>query len=140
MPWSDIPPEGEILKAKAIELGINESRILLSETAVNTAEEAEEVAQLMIAHNIERVLLVTSSFHMPRAKFLFDRQKIDSEPFTVDFRATGKKLTWLSFLPNAVDFNTSSGIREYIGGFIIELNLLESTCHPCNQACLSIEL
>ena len=72
----------------------------------------------MSAHNIERVLLVTSSFHMPRAKFLFDNQKIDSVPFAVDFRATGKKLTWLSFLPNAVDFgNTSSGIREYIGRF-----------------------
>ena len=118
VPWSVIPPEGEILRAKAIELGINESRILLSDVAVNTAEEAEVVAQLMSAHNIERVLLVTSSFHMPRAKFLFDNQKIDSVPFAVDYRATGKKLTWLSFLPNAVDFgNTSSGIREYIGRF-----------------------
>ena len=104
------------MKAKAIELGINESRILLSDLAMNTAEEARVVAQLMSVHEIERVLLVTSSFHMPRAKFLFDRQNIESVPFAVDFKATGKKLTWLSFLPNAVNFGrTSSGIREYIG-------------------------
>ena len=116
MPWSNIPPEGELLKAKAIELGINESQILLSDLAMNTAEEARVVAQLMSLHKIEKVLLVTSSFHMPRAKFLFDRQNIESVPFAVDFKATGKKLTWLSFLPNAVNFGrTSSGIREYIG-------------------------
>lgn len=118
VPWNNTPPEGELLKAKAIELGIDESQIFLSELAVNTAEEARVVAQLMKMHKIERVLLVTSSFHMPRAKFLFDKQSIDSVPFAVDFKATRKKLTWLSFLPNAVDFGrTSSGIREYIGRF-----------------------
>ena len=74
MPWSDIPPEGEILKA--VDGTRNKQfRILLSEMAVNTAEEVEVVALLMGAHNIKRVVLVTSSFHMPRAKFCLTIRK-----------------------------------------------------------------
>ena len=53
-------------------LGINEARILLTDTVANTADEAAAVAELMNMHKIRRILLVTSSFHMPRAKLLFD--------------------------------------------------------------------
>ena len=49
-------------------------------------------------------------------KLLFDKQEIDSVAFAVDFRATGKDLNWLSFLPSSKGFKrTSEGIREYIG-------------------------
>ena len=116
MPWSNLPDEGELLKAKAVKLGINESQILLSDTVANTADEAAAVAQLMKMHQIKRILLITSSFHMPRAKLLFDKQEIDSAAFAVDFKATGKDLNWLSFLPSSNGFKrTSEGIREYIG-------------------------
>ena len=116
MPWSSLPAEGELLKAKAVELGINASQILLSNTVANTADEATAVAQLMNMQQIKRILLITSSFHMPRAKLLFDKQGIDSSTFAVDFKATGQTLSWLSFLPSAIGFSrTSEGIREYIG-------------------------
>ena len=116
MPWSNIPPEGELLKKKAVELGVNESHILLSDIVENTAEEAVAVARLMRANGIDRILLVTSSFHMPRAKLLFDQQGVKSMPFPVDFKATGKTSNWLSFVPSASGFGrTSSGVREYIG-------------------------
>ena len=116
VPWSNIAPEGELLKKKAVELGVDESDILLSDIVENTAEEAVAVAQLIRASGINRILLVTSSFHMPRAKLLFDKQEIDSVAFAVDFRATGQTLSWLSFMPSASGFSrTSAGIREYIG-------------------------
>jgi uncharacterized SAM-binding protein YcdF (DUF218 family) len=116
VPWSSLPAEGELLKAKAVELGINESQILLSSIVANTAEEAEAVAKLISVNGIKRIVLITSSFHMPRAKLLFDKQGIDSVPFAIDFKATGKPRTWLSFLPSASGFSrTSEGIREYIG-------------------------
>ena len=122
MPWSNLPDEGELLKAKAVELGINESQILLSDTVANTADEATAVAQLMKMHQIKRILLITSSFHMPRAKLLFDKQGIDSVPFAIDFKSTGQTLSWLSFLPSASGFSrTSEGIREYIGRLYYKL-------------------
>ena len=122
MPWSTLPAEGELLKAKAVELGINESQILLSDSVANTAEEAEAVAQLIAANGIKRIVLITSSFHMPRAKRLFDNQGIDSVPFATDFKATGQTLSWLSFLPSSSGFSgTSEGIREYIGRLYYKL-------------------
>ena len=97
-------------------LGINEAKILLTDTVANTADEAAAVAELMNMHKIRRILLVTSSFHMPRAKLLFDKQKIDSVAFAVDFKAKGKFPNWLLFLPSSDSFKlTSEGIREYIG-------------------------
>ena len=62
MPWSDLPAEGELLKARAVNLGINEAKILLTDTVANTADEAAAVAELMNMHKIRRILLVTSSF------------------------------------------------------------------------------
>ena len=122
MPWSSLPAEGELVKSKAVELGINESQILLSKTVANTAEEAEAVAQLISANGIKRIVLITSSFHMPRAKLLFDKQGIDSAPFATDFKAIGQTLSWLSFLPSASGFSrTSEGIKEYIGRFYYKL-------------------
>ena len=122
MPWSNLPAEGELLKIKAIEMGVDETQIILSDNVSNTAEEALAVKQLMENNGILRILLITSSFHMPRAKLLFDRQGIDSDTFPVDFRATGRDFSWLSFLPSASGFSkTSGGIREYIGRLYYEL-------------------
>ena len=110
------------MRAKAIELGINESQILLSNIVANTEEEAEAVVQLMSDYGLKTIILITSSFHMPRAKLLFDKQGIESEPYATDFKATGKTLSWLSFLPNATGFKqTSEGVREYIGRLYYKL-------------------
>lgn len=116
MPWSNTPPEGELLRQKAIEMGVKPSRILLTDEVANTADEAREVKKLVDAQGIASVVIVTSSFHMPRVKLLFDHAGVISEAFPTDFKAANDELTWLSFVPNAKSFGrTSSGIREYIG-------------------------
>ena len=122
LPWRNLPAEGELLKIKAIEVGLDVTQIILSDTVSNTAEEALVVKELMEENGINKILLITSSFHMPSAKLLFDRQGIDSDTFPVDFKATGRGFNWLSFLPSAGGFGlTSGGIREYIGRLYYEL-------------------
>ena len=64
LPWSNSPPEGEILKRKAIELGIPENKIILTKIAANTFEEAEAIKELLTVDNINKVIIVTSSFHI----------------------------------------------------------------------------
>ena len=86
----------------------------------NVSEEATEEAMAVKAvirsEGIKSILLVTSSFHMPRAELLFRQQGIDLETFPVDFRALGHSVNWLHFLPSAAGFDkTSQGIREFIG-------------------------
>ena len=118
MPWSDSPPEGEILKQKALEMGISSDRILLTSIVSNTAEESLAVKDLMAEYGLTKIILVTSSFHLPRAKLLFDKAGVDTYPYPTDFKAASRDVTWLHFIPSADAFrDTSYGIREYIGRF-----------------------
>ena len=118
MPWSDSPPEGEMLKQKALEMGISSDQILLTSIVSNTAEESLAVKELMAEYGLTKIILVTSSFHLPRAKLLFDKAGVDTFPYPTDFKAASRDVTWLHFIPSADAFrNTSSGIREYIGRF-----------------------
>ena len=116
MPWSNSMPEGEVLRESAIDFGIPPDKILLTSVVSNTAEEAVAVKTLINSERIKSILLVTSSFHMPRAELLFRQQGIALETFPVDFKALGHHINWLHFLPSAEGLNrTSQGIREYLG-------------------------
>ena len=116
MPWSESPPEGELLKQKALEMGIFPEQILLTSIVSNTAEESVAVKDLMAERQLNKIILVTSSFHMPRAKLLFDQAGVETYPYPTDFKAASRNMTWLHFIPSADALrNTSSGIREYLG-------------------------
>ena len=66
----------------------------------------------------KQILLVTSAFHMNRAKKLFERQGFIIHPFPVDFK-TSTISTWKNpskWIPNAQSLSMSSiAIREIIG-------------------------
>ena len=115
MPWSDSPPEGEVLRLKALKMGIPEANILLTGKAANTADEAIQVKKLLQQEGLNHIILVTSSFHMPRSKLLFDNAGINNVAYSTDFQANGS-MSWLDMIPSAQAFSaTSSGLREYIG-------------------------
>ena len=114
--WMELPPEGERLKALAIQMGVDSDQILLTEIVENTADEAQAVLELTKIHGISSVILVTSSFHLPRAQLVFNQAGVVNEAYPADFKFLYRPYVWLSFLPNAEAFFwTSSGIREYIG-------------------------
>ena len=116
MPWSNSTPEGEVSRKLAMDFGVSPDKILLTDIVSNTAEEAVAVKTLLNSEGIKSILLVTSSFHMPRAELLFRQQGIALETFPVDFKALGHHINWLHFLPSAEGLNrTSQGIREYLG-------------------------
>ena len=69
----------------------------------------------MLPKNSE-VILVTSAFHMPRAKKVFQNQNLKIIPYAVDFRSVAKDIDVLDFLPQANAFKASSFyFREIIG-------------------------
>ena len=115
-PWLNLPPEGEILAKRALMMGVNSSQVLLTGVVTNTADEAAEVRALMDLTGLEKVILVTSSFHMPRAKMLFDEAGVTSVPYPTDFRSGGGRVDWMSFVPSAGGLTkTSDAVREFIG-------------------------
>ena len=115
LPWSVGKPEGEYLRDVAMKYGIPKKYILLSKNVENTDQEAKAVRKILSTDD-PKVILVTSAFHMPRAKKVFEAAGITVIPFPVDFRSGAEKLTFMNFIPSAAAFySTSSFIREIIG-------------------------
>ena len=116
LPW-DIgdKTEGDYLKEEAILRGIPEEQIYVTRAVQNTAQEADAVKALLSDGN-SKVILVTSSFHMPRASKLFEANELDITPFPVDFKSANNRLTILSFRPSTGGLNgTFTGLREFLG-------------------------
>jgi uncharacterized SAM-binding protein YcdF (DUF218 family) len=114
-PWSKGVPEGEYLKKFSIKLGIQEKNILLTDIVHNTEQEAISVKKLLNKNDIS-VILVTSAYHMPRAKKVFESVDLKVVPFAVDFRSSTKKITLMDFIPSVGSLNgTSKFVREIIG-------------------------
>ena len=115
LPWSLGMPEGEYLKEFAIKLGVPEESILLTDNVQNTDQEAKSIKKLLNS-NDAKVILVTSAFHMPRAKKVFEASYIKVIPFAVDFISSHQKLTFMSFMPSPYALSdTSLFLREMIG-------------------------
>ena len=115
LPWQLGIPEGEYLKEFAIKFGIPEEKILLTDIVQNTDEEAKSVKRLLNKNDVE-IILVTSAFHMHRAKKVFEAANIGIIPFAVDFNISIKKTTLMDFIPTAGSLGiTSFFIREMIG-------------------------
>ena len=115
LPWSIGVPEGEYLKNMAIKFGVPEKNILLTENIENTDQEAKAIKKLFSKDN-HQVILVTSAFHMPRAKLVFKAAGVNLIPYPVDFKSASEKLTFMSFIPSAGGFaGTSAFVREMIG-------------------------
>ena len=115
LPWSVGKPEGEYLRDVAIKYGVPNKNILLTENVENTDQEAKAVAELLNKVS-PKIILVTSAFHMPRAKKIFEAAGIKVETFAVDFLSGAHKYTIMNFIPSAKAFDrTSFIIRELIG-------------------------
>ena len=64
--------------------------------------------------------MVTSAFHMPRAKKVFEAAKINIIPFPVDYKRKDKKTTLLDYIPTASSFgSTSYFFKEIIKEILI---------------------
>ena len=115
LPWSLGIPEGEYLKEFAVKFGVPKKSILLTDNVQNTDQEAKSVKKLLNSNDV-KVILVTSAFHMPRAKKVFEASNIKVIPFAVDFINSHQKLTFMSFIPSAGALSgTSLFVREMIG-------------------------
>lgn len=114
LPWSLGAPEGEFLSNFAKISGVEADKITLTRVVQNTDDEAKAIAELITSN--EKLILVTSAFHMPRARKVFANQNILVTEFPVDFLSGASKLDILDFLPDASAFKDSSlFIREMIG-------------------------
>jgi uncharacterized SAM-binding protein YcdF (DUF218 family) len=100
LPWQKgDETEGLVLKRHAELMQIDPQKILLSEQVENTEQEALSVRKVLpFAKN--KIILVTSAFHMQRARALFERQGFDVFPYPVNARESAENITVMKFLPD----------------------------------------
>ena len=98
-------------------------KILLTPPAMNTVDEAVGVRQLLASRQSgntkaqpPHVILVTSAFHMPRSKALFERQGLTVIEYPVDSRVDATSGAPMKYLPSAGALKDSDlAIRELLG-------------------------
>jgi uncharacterized SAM-binding protein YcdF (DUF218 family) len=97
-------------------LGIPADRLVLENKSRNTYENAVFAQALVKPKPGETWLLVTSAFHMPRAKALFDKAGFPTIPWPTDYRTSGQEGIGF-FTDNPADSlqTTTMAIREWIG-------------------------
>lgn len=117
LPWNTNPPDiGRFLINQSEMLGVQKNRVLITTPVQNTQDEALAVARLGAEKGFNRVILVTSAFHMQRATLLFEKAGMSVTPYPTDFRSDAHEYNILDFLPSASGLNGSEfAIREMIG-------------------------
>jgi len=97
-------------------LGVAPERLILEDKSRNTYENAVFTKALVTPKPGETWLLVTSAFHMPRSKALFDKAGFPTVPWPADYRTSGREGISL-FTDNTADAlsNATTALREWIG-------------------------
>jgi len=119
--YSQSPSQGQAYVRSARAYGVPDAALHTTDKVVNTEAEARAVAEMLKAgkdgDELPLVLLVTSAFHMRRAKLLFERAGMNVAGFPVDFQVSaGRRMTVLDFIPQAGCLgDLETGLKEVYG-------------------------
>ncbi|MBZ9759814.1 YdcF family protein [Mesorhizobium sp. CA8] len=95
-------------------LGVSADRLILENKSRTTYENAVFTKRLVMPKPGETWLLVTSAFHMPRAKALFDRAGFPTVPWPVDYWTTGRERLYRTSPGDNLEITTKA-LREWTG-------------------------
>ena len=125
LPWEYAAfNEGQLLQQTAHRLGISTDSTRITAEVANTEQEAKAVRALLPADQ-QKIILVTSAFHMHRAQRLFEAERFIVTPYRVDFKIPDyEKWALIDLVPNAGAWDVSSeATREWLGRLYYELKL-----------------
>ncbi|MFN2234361.1 MAG: YdcF family protein, partial [Anaerolineales bacterium] len=125
------PPAQDMAKVLGM-LGIPEEALWTESESRNTYENALFSRRVLAEKGIDRIILVTSAIHMPRAVALFEKQGFDVIPAPADYNITqaGWDQLWdrnlttqlFNLLPSVANLSsTTSALKEYIGILVYSL-------------------
>ncbi len=116
------PSEAELLVDKLAAWGVERDRLLVEPKSRDTWENAVLAKPILDDAKAERVLLVTSAFHMQRAAGAFRRAGIVCDTRAVDQRSYAPELTIAALLPRTRSLHmTSAALHEWFGRRIYAL-------------------
>ena len=108
-----VPAEAVVASETLRRLGMPAEAILTEERSRTTFENARFVRE---SFGFERVILVTSAYHMPRSLFSFAAAGLDALPAPTAFRTDQRPFQPYMLLPNARALHdTATAFRERLG-------------------------
>src|ERR1700730_1633685 len=103
--------EADDYRAEMVQLGVVDSDILLERRSMNTFQNAEFSAAMLHDRHDDKLFLVTSGLHLPRALLYFSYFGIIPTPCAADYIVSP-----LSLFPIGYNFTiTDLALHEYIG-------------------------
>ena len=103
--------EAESYRSELLRLGVEDSDLVLEKRSLNTFRNAEFTSLLVKAGQFDRVFLVTSGLHLPRAILYFTHFGILAVPTPADYASPQ-----LSMIPLGNNFAIADyAAHEYIG-------------------------
>lgn len=106
-------PEALVAEQTIRSLGLGKLTILVEGRSRNTWENAALVEKRF---HPDRVILVTSAYHMPRSVVAFERNGISVIPAPTDYLSDRARYTVYSYLPTAGALRISAiALKEYLG-------------------------
>ncbi|MDQ6953861.1 MAG: YdcF family protein [Mariprofundaceae bacterium] len=108
--------EGDVMRRWLIRLGIPEGRVFAESYANNTWQNAVYIKELLSKRHIQRIILITSAWHMPRAVWCFESQGFEVIPGPTDYITLQQDYDVRSYLPSGNAFADSClALHEYLG-------------------------
>lgn len=109
-------------------IGIPPSAILQESKSLNTYQNAVNVQKILKNQGIDKIILVTSAFHLPRSLLIFQKLGISVIPAPTDFFVTVDEAPpslegiILGILPDAHRLSlTTLALKEYVGMIVYRL-------------------
>jgi uncharacterized SAM-binding protein YcdF (DUF218 family) len=116
----DATQEGKKVKEVLIAMGVKEQDIYVEEKARNTHENAVNTKKMLLPFLKERMVLVTSAMHMPRAKACYIKEGFLVDDFPADIK---KKDTYSGILdriiPDERNLTKFAELIREMAGFVI---------------------
>lgn len=112
-------PEAQIMASMLAEFGVQKNVMLLEDKSRNTRENAFNALTIMQANNINKIILVTSAYHMHRAQSVFEKLGVDVVPAATDYQVLEPDPSILDWLPNVEALMmTTLVVKEYLGWWV----------------------
>lgn len=111
--------EAATLKRAFLTLGVPENNIHLEENSKNTHQSAQNSKSILNERGVEKILLITSSFHMKRARACFEKEGLSVNIFPTDFYQSPRRFTPDAWIPNPRAMIKFSIIFREIAGIFV---------------------
>jgi uncharacterized SAM-binding protein YcdF (DUF218 family) len=101
---------------------ISDRNLLLEDKSKNTYENALYTKEILSKLGKNKIILITSAFHMKRSLGVFLKQGFDVQSFPTDYKSMMDDLNWDTILPSTMALDASTiAIKEWIGIIVYHL-------------------